>query len=84
MAGAFIGGRLTGLTVRESSALALLMNARGLVGLIIFNIGLDAGLISTSLFTILVLMDLVTTVMTGPLLRLVAHTAAWGLAQDGA
>lgn len=45
------------------------MNARGLIELIVLNIGLDAGILSPTLFTILVLMALTTTLITSPLFR---------------
>jgi Kef-type K+ transport system membrane component KefB len=45
------------------------MNTRGLVELVILNIGLDLGILSPALFSIMVLMALVTTLMTTPLLR---------------
>ncbi len=72
-AGKFGGGtvaaRLTGLRWREASAVGLLMNTRGLVELIVLNLGLDLGVISPKLFTMMVVMALVTTVLTTPLLR---------------
>ena len=46
------------------------MNTRGLIELIVLNIGLDLGVISPALFTMLVVMALVTTFMTSPLIRL--------------
>jgi Kef-type K+ transport system membrane component KefB len=48
------------------------MNARGLMELIVMKIGLDAGLIGAELFTMLLVMALVTTAMTGPLMTLFA------------
>ncbi|HEV7369332.1 cation:proton antiporter [Arenibaculum sp.] len=60
--------RLTGLTWRESSAVGILMNTRGLIELIVLNLGLDLGIISPLLFTMMVIMVLVTTFMTTPLL----------------
>ena len=63
--------RLTGATSRESLAVATLMNARGMVELILINIGFQRGLITPTLFTILVLMAIGTTLMTGPLFSLV-------------
>jgi len=63
--------RLTGATSRESLAIATLMNARGMVELILINIGFQRGLITPTLFTILVLMAIGTTLMTGPLFSLV-------------
>ncbi|MFF2088508.1 cation:proton antiporter [Nocardia sp. NPDC058176] len=61
--------RLTGLDTRTSAALAALLNTRGLTELVILHIGLTAGLIGTGLYSLLVVMALVTTAMTEPLLR---------------
>ena len=71
--GATLAARLTGLNWRESSALGVLMNTRGLVELIVLNIGLDLKVISPTLFTMLVIMALVTTFMTTPLLHLLTR-----------
>jgi Kef-type K+ transport system membrane component KefB len=68
--GAMVAARISGMTFRDSAVLGALMNTRGLTELIVLNIGLDLGLISPALFTILVLMALVTTFMAGPALRL--------------
>jgi len=68
--GAMAAARYGGFSWRDSAALGALMNTRGLTELIVLNIGLDLGLISPALFTMLVLMALVTTFMTGPALRL--------------
>ena len=54
------------------------MNTRGLTELIVLNIALDKGAISPALFTALVIMALVTTLMTGPLLRLIDPKNAFG------
>ncbi len=67
--GSAIAARLTGLRWREAAALGILMNTRGLIELIVLNIGLDLGVISPTLFTMLVLMALVTTFATSPLLE---------------
>lgn len=69
--GTFIAARFTGHSWRNSTGLGILMNTRGLVELIVLNIGLDLGIISPRLFTMMVIMALVTTVMTGPALRLI-------------
>jgi Kef-type K+ transport system membrane component KefB len=61
--------RLTGLSWRESGALGLLMNTRGLMELIVLNLGLDLGVISPKVFTMMVIMALVTTFATSPLLH---------------
>jgi K+:H+ antiporter len=69
--GAMIAARASGLGWRESGVIGVLMNTRGLVGLVVLNIGLDIGVISPALFTILVVMALVTTFMAGPLIELI-------------
>lgn len=66
--GSAIAARLSGLSWRSSAALGVLMNTRGLVELIVLNIGLDLGVISPTLFAMLVLMALVTTFATSPIL----------------
>jgi Kef-type K+ transport system membrane component KefB len=67
--GSAIAARLTGLGWREASAIGILMNTRGLMELIILNIGLDLGVISGTVFTMLVIMALVTTFATTPVFR---------------
>lgn len=67
--GTYIAARVSGIDNRESSALGWLMNTRGLTELIVLNIGLNLGVISPLLFTMLVIMALVTTFMTSPLLE---------------
>jgi len=59
--------RLTGESWRDAAAIGTLMNARGLVELIMLNAGLEAGIIQPILFTIMVLMAVTTTVMASPL-----------------
>ncbi len=66
--GSFFISRLMGLSWKEAGAIGILMNTRGLMELVILNIGLDLGVISPLLFTMLVIMALVTTFMTSPLL----------------
>jgi len=70
--GGAIGARFAGYGWRDSFATGALMNARGLMELIVMKVGLDAGLIGPSLFTMLLVMALVTTLMTSPLLTLFA------------
>jgi Kef-type K+ transport system membrane component KefB len=67
--GATLAARFTGLNWRESSAVGVLMNTRGLMELIALNIGMDLGVISPTLFTMLVIMALVTTFATSPVVR---------------
>jgi Kef-type K+ transport system membrane component KefB len=66
--GATAAAKLTGHSWRDSAALGILMNTRGLVELIVLNIGLDLGVITPRLFTMLVIMAVVTTMMTSPIL----------------
>lgn len=68
--GTLVAARLTGQSWRNSTALGLLMNTRGLMGLVVLDIGLDLGVISLKLFSMMVLMALATTAMTAPLLNL--------------
>jgi Kef-type K+ transport system membrane component KefB len=67
--GTYIAARLTGLPRRVSAALGILMNTRGLMELIVLNIGLEMGVISPTLFAMMVLMALTTTVATTPVLH---------------
>ena len=73
VAGGAAGARLGGYGWRDSLAVGSLMNARGLMELIVMKVGLDAGLIGPQLFTMLLVMAILTTVMTGPLLTLFAQ-----------
>jgi Kef-type K+ transport system membrane component KefB len=66
--------RLTGSTWRDAAALGALMNTRGLMELIVLNIGLDLGVISQTLFAMMVLMALVTTMLTSPVVRILVRT----------
>jgi Kef-type K+ transport system membrane component KefB len=68
LGGAMLTARLTGVNWIDSFALGALMNTRGLVELIALNIGYDLGILSPRIFTMLVIMALVTTCLTGPLL----------------
>lgn len=68
--GAAIPARISGMTWRSSCALGVLMNTRGLTELVILNVGIQRGIINGEMFTMMVIMALVTTAMAGPLLRL--------------
>lgn len=68
--GSAIAARITGLEWREATAIGILMNTRGLMELIVLNIGLDLKVLSPELFTMMVIMALVTTFMTTPLLQI--------------
>ncbi|HUE24509.1 MAG TPA: cation:proton antiporter [Bryobacteraceae bacterium] len=74
LGGSMFAARLAGMPWREAAALGVLMNTRGLMELVILNIGLDIGVISQAMFSIMVLMALVTTFMTTPLLEWVYPT----------
>jgi Kef-type K+ transport system membrane component KefB len=71
LGGSMLAARWSGMSWQDSFSLGALMNTRGLVELIVLNIGYDLGVISTRIFAILVLMALVTTSMTGPFLSIV-------------
>jgi Kef-type K+ transport system membrane component KefB len=78
--GKFVGAagaaRLAGASARRAVGLGILLNTRGLTELVILNVGLSLGVLDTRLFTAMVIMALVTTLMTGPLLtRLHRRTA---------
>ena len=65
----YLAGRACGFNPAESSILGTLMNTRGLMELIVLNIGFDLGLIPAKVFTMLVIMAVATTLMAGPLLK---------------
>jgi Kef-type K+ transport system membrane component KefB len=65
----YLAGRLSGFDRHQSWVLGTLMNTRALMELIVLNIGFDLGFIPQKVFTMLVIMAVVTTVMTGPLLK---------------
>ena len=71
IAGSALAARVAGLAWREAGALGVLMNTRGLMALIVLNIGLDRGILPPSLFTMLIVMALVTTLIATPLLDVV-------------
>jgi Kef-type K+ transport system membrane component KefB len=67
--GSTLAARFTGMDWRRAGTVGVLMNTRGLMELVILNVGLDLGLLSPPLFAIMVLMAVVTTLMTSPLLE---------------
>jgi Kef-type K+ transport system membrane component KefB len=69
--GSALAARLAGLTWREASAIGILMNTRGLMELVILNIGRDLGVITEAVFAMMVIMAIVTTALTTPILHLV-------------
>ena len=66
-----IASRFMGISWKDSLAIGALMNTRGLMELVVLNIGYELGILSPILFTMFVIMALVTTFMTGPLLYLI-------------
>ncbi len=70
LGGSAVAARVTGMGWRESLQLGALMNTRGLMELIALNIGYELGILSPRIFTMLVIMALVTTLMTSPILSL--------------
>lgn len=78
LAGAAIAARVCGFHSRASLVIGTLMNTRGLTELIVLNIALEVGAISSVLFAALVIMAVVTTLMTGPMLRLLDPRNEYG------
>jgi Kef-type K+ transport system membrane component KefB len=66
--GSFFAARMTGSDIREAASLGVLMNTRGLMELVVLNVGLDLGILSPTLFAMFVLMAVVTTLATTPIL----------------
>jgi Kef-type K+ transport system membrane component KefB len=71
LGGSMLMARWTKMSWRDSFALGVLMNSRGLIELVVLNIGYDLGILSARIFVMMVIMALVTTFMTAPLLALV-------------
>jgi Kef-type K+ transport system membrane component KefB len=69
LAGAYLGAQFTGVRGRNAGVLATLMNTRGLTELVILGVGLQLHILTPSLYTLMVVMALVTTAMSGPLLK---------------
>ncbi|HEU4463919.1 MAG TPA: cation:proton antiporter [Gemmatimonadota bacterium] len=68
LGGVYGAARATGIASRPAAALGALMNARGLMELVVLNIGLELGVISTTLFSMMVIMAIVTTMSSAPAL----------------
>ena len=77
LGGSLVAARWTGMSWGDSFSLGALMNTRGLVELIVLNLGYDLGILSPRIFAMLVLMALITTFMTGPLLHLRTLVGRW-------
>lgn len=78
--GGAAGARLSGMNWRDALALGTLMNTRGLMELIVLKVGLDVGVIGKEIFTMLMLMAVITTLMTSPLLGLLMRGEEAGAA----
>lgn len=73
----WLAARATGISNREALGIGTLMNARGLMELIIINIGLQRGIISEGLFAVLVIMAVVTTLMASPIFERLVGTGTY-------
>lgn len=82
--GGAVGARLAGYSWRDSLATGSLMNARGLMELVVIKVGLDAGVIGPELYTMLLVMALATTAMTAPLVNLTQRGSREPVAADEA
>ena len=69
--GAFAGARIAGVRGRRAGVLATLMNTRGLTGIVILAVGLQLHILDPSLYSLMIVMAIVTTAMAGPLLNLI-------------
>jgi Kef-type K+ transport system membrane component KefB len=77
----FLASRMARFSLTESAILGSLMNTRALMELIVLNIGYDMGFLPQNVFTMLVIMAVATTVMTGPLLRVLLPRAGYAVPQ---
>jgi Kef-type K+ transport system membrane component KefB len=76
LGGSAVAARATGIGWREAGAIGVLMNSRGLMELVLLTIGLQDGVITPALFTMMVVMAIVTTMMTTPILSRIIPSAA--------
>ena len=72
--GSYVAARLSGLSPKVAASIGILMNTRGLMELIVLNVGLDLGILSPTLFAMLVVMALVTTFTATPVLQWLDRT----------
>jgi Kef-type K+ transport system membrane component KefB len=80
--GSMLAARITGENWQDAAAIGVLMNTRGLTELVILSVGLELGVITTTLFTIMVLMALVTTLMATPALALISPIYHRGMTKE--
>ncbi|MEX2176405.1 MAG: cation:proton antiporter [Pirellulaceae bacterium] len=81
--GTTLAARFAGESWRNSAGLGILMNTRGLMELIVLNVGLDLGIISPGLFAMMVIMALVTTIATTPILQWIGIRSSAAIGQQG-
>jgi Kef-type K+ transport system membrane component KefB len=82
--GSMVAARITGESWQDAAAIGVLMNTRGLTELVILSVGLELGVITTTLYTIMVLMALVTTLMATPMLALISPIYHRGMTPNDA
>ena len=75
--GSALAARAVGTSWADASLIGILLNTRGLVELVVLNIGLDLGILSPTLFSTMIVMAIVTTVATSPLVTLVRARTGW-------
>jgi Kef-type K+ transport system membrane component KefB len=80
--GSFVAAKITGLGTRDAASIGVLMNTRGLVELVVLNVGYDLGILSETLFAMLVLMAVVTTFAATPILQWLEATRPRSPAAD--
>jgi len=73
--GSLLAARFVGESWKDSIIIGALINTRGLMELVVLNIGYDLGILNSEIFTMMVIMALVTTCMTGPILNLMKASA---------
>jgi Kef-type K+ transport system membrane component KefB len=76
--GSTVAARVSGMPWRESAALGMLMNTRGLMELVVLNMALDLGIIGPRIFSMMVVMAVVTTLLTSPILKRLVQTGSPG------
>jgi Kef-type K+ transport system membrane component KefB len=82
LGGSMLAARWAGMNWPDSISIGVLMNTRGLMELVVLNIGYDLGILPDRIFASMVLMALVTTCMTGPLLSLIEFVTRKGMGQE--
>ncbi|MET9294021.1 cation:proton antiporter [Streptomyces sp. NPDC003077] len=80
--GAYLGARTGGLDTHQSAALGALLNTRGLTELVILGVGLELGVLDTTLYSLMVVMAVTTTALTGPLLNWISRSGSPAFSGD--